>query len=177
VGASDEDGEPGYEVIDSGLRIDFNRAYYVAVSVQLLDTDETGVAFYVKDMANANEPTRITQAKHKVTAKLSSPLAFTIGGRDNNTRHGWDGWIDDVRLSAMALPESELLLHRATLPASTVGFWQFEKTNGFYADSASRQLTLSRPSKAKAERQNPRESAWVDFCHVLFNSNEFLYVD
>ena len=177
VGASDEDGEPSYEVIDSGLRIEFNRAYYVAASVQLKDTDVTGVTFYVKDMAKANEPMKTVQAAHRVTAKLDSPLAFTIGGRDNNPAHNWDGWIDDVRLSSGALPESELLLARDFPSARTSGFWRFEKETGFYQDESGRAHSLSRPTPSAAEQRTPRESAWVDFCHVLFNANEFLYVD
>jgi hypothetical protein len=104
-------------------------------------------------------------------------VAFTIGGRDGQPGHGWDGLIDEVRLSRTALPKEQLLIHDGEVAAGQVaGHWKFETDPGFLSDSAGLQPPLGRPARAKAEPA-ASEAGLVDFCHVLLNSNGFLYVD
>ena len=117
---------------------------------------------------------RTANVKHKVTSGYASKLApFAVGGREGQANHGWDGLIDDVRLSSRALAKGELLIdeHQAK---DVAGHWTFEAVPGFFAESESRQSVMTRPA-LKAPQAS--EAGLVDFCHVILNSNRFLYVE
>jgi hypothetical protein len=100
-----------------------------------------------------------------------------VGGRDGSPRHLWDGMIDDLRLSNAALEREQLLLYDDSVASHTVGFWRFEADAGFYADASGSKNDLLAPDAWTSGLADPRAAAWIDFCHVLLNSNEFLYVD
>jgi hypothetical protein len=80
-----------------------------------------------------------------------------------------------VRLSRRALKPEELLLARENSDDSTVGFWRFEEPD-FFKDSSPNGHNI-RSELSPTARSDPGTSALVDFCHVLLNSSEFLYVD
>ncbi len=172
-------GKFDYEPIFSGLHIDLNKPYYVGVSVKLDDPGDSRITFYAKDLSNDEEPLQKDHALHKIV-KVPPPAGrFTIGGPDGKLARTWDGLIDDVRLSSGVLPESQLLLTSDRLTNQTVGFWQFEPNPGMLKDSSPHGLHLIRdgaPANATAP-QDARTAALVDFCQVLLNANEFLYVD
>jgi hypothetical protein len=176
-----------YDAIFSGLYLQLNRPYYVAVAVDLKDTGEKGVTFYLKDLANDEEPMLVYATTHKVVA--ITPVAnapgspnrvFTIGGTAGKLERSWDGLLDDVRLSDIALSPKRLLINGGAVTKNTVAYWQFEPTPGMLADSSPNRLTLQRFSSANVPAPrviDPRRAAWIDFCQVLLNANEFLYVD
>ncbi|MBM3993866.1 MAG: DUF1553 domain-containing protein [Planctomycetes bacterium] len=169
-----------YDAIFSGLQLQLNRPYYVAVSVNLKDAGEKGVTFYLKDLSNDEEPLGVYSTTHKVVKFAAPRGAFTIGGTVGKLERSWDGMIDDVRLSNIALPLKRLLLHENAVTKDTVGFWQFETTPGMLSDSSPNRLTLDRFGTAGSSASaaiDPRRAAWIDFCQVLLNANEFLYVD
>ncbi|MEK6234996.1 MAG: hypothetical protein N2C14_09805, partial [Planctomycetales bacterium] len=59
---------------------------------------------------------------------------------------------------------------------ATVGFWRFNAEDPLADASAGDvRLTASLPMKSKLAKAP--SSGLADFCHVLLNSNEFLYVD
>jgi hypothetical protein len=174
IGDPAEDGAGGYEAIASGLQLDLDTPYYVAVSVRIGDTSETGITFYLKEITTGAS-VRSARVPHKVTANHQSNLAVVIGARDPEQRQIWDGFIDDVRLSRRALKPEELLLARENSDDSTVGFWRFEEPD-FFKDSSPNGHNI-RSELSPTARSDPGTSALVDFCHVLLNSSEFLYVD
>jgi Protein of unknown function (DUF1553)/Protein of unknown function (DUF1549)/Planctomycete cytochrome C/Concanavalin A-like lectin/glucanases superfamily len=174
IGDPAEDGAGGYEAISSGLKIELNKPYFVAVSVRIGDTSETGVTFFVRQLS-ADAEMRVAHVAHKVTSNHQSNLALVIGGRDPDKGQAWDGLIDDVRLSRLALKPEELLLAREGSSESTVGFWRFEEPD-FFKDSSPNGHNI-RPEIAPAANADPQTAALIDFCHALLNSNEFLYVD
>jgi len=90
IGDSAEDGAGGYETIPSGLSIELDKTYYVAVSVRIGDTSDTGVTFYLKEMS-PDATLRTTHAPHKVTANHQSNLPLVLGGRDP-AKHQVLGW-------------------------------------------------------------------------------------
>jgi hypothetical protein len=45
---------------------------------------------------------------------------------------------------------------------------------GFFAEASGAQAVLTRPA---VKRAGVSEAGLVDFCHVLLNSNRFLYVE
>src|SRR5207253_1347666 len=65
IGDPAEDAVGGYEMISSGLRLELDHSYYVAVLVRIGDASESGVAFYAKELAPGAQ-LRTTHARHKV---------------------------------------------------------------------------------------------------------------
>ncbi len=174
IGDAAEDGVGGYELVQSGLTIKVNRPYYVAVTVRLGDTSPSGVTFYAKDL-RTDPLMRTAHTAHSVTANHQSNLPLIIGGREPEKHLIWDGLIDDVRLSNQALKPEELLLARNSVNDSTVGYWRFEEPDAL-KDSSSNGHHI-RPEVSPSAQLDPAMAALVDLCHVLLNSNEFLYVD
>ncbi len=169
-------GGKSYEAIFSGLHIELNKPYFVAASIALEQTNETGITFFAKDISNDDEPMQVARMAHTVTAPLSSHAEFVMGGRQGQNAHLWDGLIDDVRLSNIALRQEQLLLTSEGVSEHTVGYWQFESASNYHRDSSGHGLNI-KIKMAAPKIQDPKEAALVDFCHVLLNANEFLYVE
>ncbi|MGE3780554.1 MAG: DUF1553 domain-containing protein, partial [Pirellulaceae bacterium] len=166
---------PLYEVVASNLRLELNRPYYVAVSVRIADTTTKGVTFYVRDLSQPAAAVQSARVSHKVIQGYRSPLPLVVGGRAGNERHRWDGLIDELRISTESLSVEQLRIAGEHTLESTAAHWQFEPGSGSLHDTTARsnhltQLTDSSPVV-------PVASGLLDFCHVLLNSNEFLYLD
>ncbi len=174
IGDTAEDGAGGYDVISSGLRLELDTPYYVAVSLRLEDTSETGVTFYLKELT-AGAVLGIARVPHKVTANHQSNLPLVIGAREPDKAVVWDGLVDDVRLSRAALRADQLLLNREGINEDTVGYWLFEEP-GFFKDSSPHGHGI-RSEIAPTGRLDTSVAALTDFCHLLYNANEFLYLD
>jgi hypothetical protein len=170
-------GDGGTEVVPSDLHLELHKTHYVGASVRIGETGEGGVTFYMQDLSDPEAPLRTAAVRHKVTGNYRSKSAFMIGGRDGQKLHGWDGLIDEVRLSRAALSKDQLLfVEGARTPEGVAGHWTFEPEPGFFKEAGGRVKPLGRPALPKAAGV-ASESGLVDFCHVLLNSNEFLYVD
>jgi len=185
----------GYEVIPSDFKLDLNKTYYVAVSVKIKETGDTGVTFYIKDVSDMDAVLKSVGVKHKFTGPFDgSKAALMIGGRDGTPTMGWDGLIDEVRVSKVALKKEELLFNEGKDKAgAVVGHWTFEDQPGIFRDVAGVQKELvkskgsatasgggKKPAKSESKPAGPvirADRTLVDFCHVLLNSNGFLYVD
>ncbi|MDB5320182.1 MAG: hypothetical protein JWN40_1813 [Phycisphaerales bacterium] len=170
----------GYEVIHSDFRVELHKTYYVAVAVRMKETGEAGVTFYLKDMTDMDAGLKSVAVKHVVTGSYANKSALVIGGRDSKPAHGWDGLIDEVRISRKALAKDELLFSEGR-PASGMlcGHWVFEDQPGLFKDSAGVQADLVKLAGAKSESTAvvKNDAALVDLCHVLLNSNRFLYLE
>ena len=164
------------EPVFSGLSIEPGKPYFVAVATKLADTGESGVTFYVKDMTNDDEPMLAANVPHTTTAGIRGIAPLTIGGRSGDAKHLWDGVIDDVRLSSAALAKEELLVTKEGPSENTRGHWRFEPTPGVFKDSSTFAHDIESHAIAPP-KIDARQQALADFCHVLLNSNEFLYVD
>ena len=173
-------GKGGYEVIPSDFRIELHKTYYVAVSMKLRDTTAAGITFYLKDIGDMDAPLKTASVTHTLTAPHNNDRPLIIGGRDGKPAHGWDGLIDEVRVSRKALARGDLLYTDGRPPESALcGHWVFEDQPGIFKDTAGvqrdlvKQITGGRSSSVSAGI----DPALVDLCHVLLNSNGFLYVD
>ena len=164
------------EAIFSGLHIDIGKPYFVAVSVDLENATEKGITFYAKDLTNDDEPMQSVQIAHTVTGGIASEAPLVIGGMPSGEGGLFEGLIDDVRLSDTALRAEDLLFTSPSPGEHTMGFWKFESSPNPYADSSGHGHDIS-TSRQKGQQKDPRFSALVDFCHILLNSNEFLYLD
>ncbi len=170
-------GKLAHEPIFSDQHLQLDKPYYVAASVKLADEKTAGsIAFYVKDLANTDEPLQTAVMPHTITGEFKNALPLTIGGRAASARSRFDGLIDDVRLSNEALPADMLLLAAENAGRGTIGLWTFEPLPDVFADASGHGLSIA-PASASGAVVDPRRQAWIDFCHVLLNSNEFLYVE
>ena len=168
-------GDLKYEVIASNLRPELNKPYYVAVSVEINETGGQGVTFYLQDLSKPALPLQTAKVGHPVTGAYRSDRNVMVGGRDGSADHHWDGIIDDVRISNAALTQQHLMIHVPALQASTVAYWKFDDDHrGRDASASANHLTRT---VGPAEPLSPKLAALADFCHVLLNSSEFLYVD
>ena len=178
-----QDGAFGEEAVFSDQAIALNTPYYVAAAVKLATKDSPGeITFTVKNLANDDEPIQVANVSHQLTGGFQNTLPLHLGGRASKGG-GFDGLLDDVRLSNTALPREQLLLTGEHVTDRTVGFWQFESNPSAFKDSSRhgndiRPVAKSTPSTA-ANRAAPESqlTALTDFCHVLLNANEFVYVD
>ena len=171
------DGKPLYEPIFSDLHINLNKPYFVAAVVRLSETNEQGITFYAKDLSNDDEPMQVAKVPHKVISGIRSPASFVIGGRGAMREHLWDGPIDDVRLSRTALRQEQLLLTSEALTEATCGYWQFEPKPNVFRDSSVNKNDIQPVVDGRQITTDRKTEALVDFCHVLLNANEFLYVE
>jgi len=174
IGDPAEDGAGGYDAIASGLRLELDTPYYAAVSLRIGDTSETGVTFYLKELTTGAS-LQTVHVPHRVTANHQSNLPLIIGAREPERRVVWDGLVDDLRLSRVALKPEQLLVNRESAGEDTVGYWCFEDPN-FFKDSSPNGHNI-RSDIAPSGGADAKTAALIDFCHLLFNANEFLYVD
>lgn len=143
----------------------------------MADGKPGSVTFFVKDLSNDDEPLLIAVVPHNVTGGLGNQQPLGIGNLSTGTRSFFDGLIDDVRLSDAALGVDQLLFTNEATNRNTVGFWQFEAKPDVFADSSGHALNIQ-PAGSSGQRDiNVQEAALADFCHVLFNSSELLYVE
>lgn len=172
------DGKVGNEAIFSDQNIRLDKPYFVAASVKLAKDGKPGdITFYVKDLSNDDEPLQIASMQHKVVGGYANKNPLTIGGRTGQGQSFFDGLIDDVRLSNIALPLEQILYTSESMNNHTVGYWQFEAKPDVFYDATGHGLNIN-PSASFAKSQvDVRMTALVDFCHILLNSNEFLYVE
>jgi hypothetical protein len=134
------------------------------------------VTFVLKDLSNDDDPAQVETVSNRIKGGLENDLPLTLGGRSGKSPAGFDGLIDDVRLSASALRVEELLLNRDGPHPTTVGYWTFENKPDVFRDASGQGRDL-RPARKPGLPIDPRKAAWADFCHVLFNASEFLYVE
>jgi hypothetical protein len=179
-------GKGGYEVVVSDFHLDLHKAYFVSACLNNTEGAEAGVTFYIKDVTDMDAPLKSAHVPCKPTGPLTSDASFVIGGRiqsGSSVTQGWDGLIDEVRVCKTALKTEQLLYSGGDASTLVAGYWQFEEHPGLLRDTAGIQKELRplvpRPMVRGASKSSggPSDEALVDFCHVLFNSNEFLYVD
>ena len=58
-----------------------------------------------------------------------------------------------------------------------IGLWQFADVENPGRDSSGQNRDLSLTGAPGVSKTGIEEDVLADFCHVLLNSNEFLYVD
>ncbi len=172
------EGDLVHEPLFSDHTIQLNKPYYLAAAVRFARDGKPGsVEFHAKDLANDDEPLVSATVPHRIATGIECEFPLTIGGRMSPTDARFDGLIDDVRLSNSALSIGELLFNAEAAAQHTVGFWRFEPEPDVFADASGNGRHLSPVTKSAAESKlSAEQQAWIDLCHVLLNSNEFLYV-
>jgi len=161
----------------SDHQIQLNKPYYAAAAVTMADESTPGrVMFFVKDLSNDDEPLLTADVQHELIGGLEENTDLTIGGRNARFDSRFDGLVDDVRLSNSALGLGQLLYTSEGTNQHTIGYWRFEAKPDVFADSSGHGLSLKATGGRGPVNVDRRKQAWLDLCHVLLNSNEFLYV-
>lgn len=99
--------------IDTGFRLTTGVNYYLAASINAgaLNAGADGqVTFYLKDLTNAGTLQTATKTVTGFNAFYDPTQVFTIGSSSNGTTSRWDGIIDEVRFSDVALTSDQLLV-------------------------------------------------------------------
>ncbi|MCA8992877.1 MAG: DUF1553 domain-containing protein, partial [Planctomycetaceae bacterium] len=164
----DEKGILTYEVIASGLILEVDHPYSVSVSVTAKHTSDKGILFRVVDLATQEEQTSFQS--HRVVQKFHPELPLIIGGRAGSDEFKWDGHLGSIRLTLHALAAEELKTELPARPHPPQAVWEFKESSPTQIDSVQQWALFPYDN-------NKTPSALVDACHVLLNSNEFLYVE
>jgi hypothetical protein len=163
----DENGNLTYDPVASDLRIELGVKYHVAVRVSC---SAHTVTFRVRQIDRPDAPVLTSIATHDVRSGLDSGASsLVIGGiHQRAPAHHWDGQIEAARVVRGLLADGELSAEAARWPSEAVTLWR--ASDGPH----------DRLAWASAEKTNgpvdARRQALADLCHVLLNSNEFLYL-
>ena len=170
-----KNGAVGDEIVFSDQHIELNTPYYAAVSFHVSGERAGTIDFYLKDLSNDDEQLgRITKT-HQMKQVQGNNLPIAFGRMVRNRNSFFDGLIDDIRLSSKALDVESLLFTQESVTKSTLGYWKFDPVPGMLQDSSPNQYEITHNDRI-ISAGNPRREAFVDLCHILLNSNEFLYV-
>ncbi|HEX2749399.1 MAG TPA: DUF1549 domain-containing protein, partial [Verrucomicrobiales bacterium] len=170
----DKDGRVIEEPVFSDITLQLDRSYYIAAAVHAAPDGKGTVTFFVKDLANDDEPVLTTTVPHPVVEMQKPAFPLVIGDSEGGSHSLWDGLVDEVRIRRGCLTEQTLSLRTPAVTPDTVGCWQFEPSTGFRRDSVSGTETI-RPSRAA--ESSAREAAVTDLCHSLLSSSGLLYVE
>jgi hypothetical protein len=174
LGGRDSSGRFTEQTYYSNLRIDVEKGYHVAACVKLAGTGPGSVTFYARDLPNNSKKQGANPVPITIRKGIANFAPLGIGASASRRGPGFDGLIDEVRLTAGCLPETELLFPGDGSHPRTVGDWKFEPKPGVFHDSGPHQLDIRAPAQTPIDRST---AALIDLCHVLLISNEFLYID
>ena len=124
-------------------------------------------------------PLQKEMARNPYRVQVSSSaftLGIVIGDRDGSRRSRWNGLIDNVRVSQRALSLEELAIHGSS-KTDLAGEWTFNTSGKAGLDSSRTGNTIEVAGESSPSKSGVPMHALADLCHVLLNSNEFLYVD
>ena len=79
-------------------------------------------------------------------------------------------------LPSKALAQEKLMVNADGPTSDTVGYWQLKSEKDFYKDRSAHGNHI-KVNVQDTHHIDPRTAALEDLCHVLFNANEFFYVD
>ena len=166
-------GNTVYEVVPSSLRIPTGRPVYLAASILTHEDGKSTAKFYHRDLSRKGTELQTASINFQIANNLQNPASrLLIGGRDQNG-HLWDGQLARLIITPQALEKEQLIISRPETPPKRSLDWIFNQGYGKHPapDTAWHKTIAPTP-----EPPSPRLLALTDFCHVLLNSNEFLYL-
>ncbi len=172
------DGTFGEAVQFSNLRIEMNKPYYASAAVRYADKNGPGeVSFTLKDLANDDEPLLHDRVVTNLTGVRTATQPIQLGGKGADRESSFHGVIDDLRLSAGALTDQDLLYSNEDVRPSALGFWRFENKTGTLRDSSGKGRDLAVGVVKATVDTKSGATPLAALCHALLNSSEFLYVE
>jgi len=170
---SDANSKPEYEVIPSNLRLELNKPYYIAVSLDLDNPSREGITFYLKDLSKPDAKPEVAHVAHQARWNVQANRAMEIGGRSN--QHLWDGLIQNVRLQQRALSQDDLFGNQSDKSQLLfdIGFTDITKLG---QDQSGHQHHATVTDR-EATSASPAMQARIALIHALLCSSEVIYVD
>ena len=174
-----KNGKITYEVVPSNLRVELNKPYLIAVSINLADPSEAGITFYLKDLSTTDMKEQTAQVAHEVVEGLQSDRPVEIGGRSG--KHQWDGLIHRVALSKGLVSQEQLIssLMKIDTDGNSGGFLfdlRFDREDQLGQDASGNMLSTEVQFKGPMV-YTPREKGRIALLHALMSSNETIYLD
>ncbi len=169
----DHKGQPKYEVVAADLHVPLEKPVYIAASVTAGPKSNDGrlgeVTFFLKDLSDPKATMQTVAVPHSVVGKVNdSDFPVLVGGR-GKMGHLWDGEITRLTISRDGLSKDRFILQPQADAPKRIVDWKFSE-NPIAATPAPNANWYGR------ERTDPLLDSVADFCHLLFNSNEFLYL-
>jgi hypothetical protein len=162
------------EPVFSDLQLQMDRSYYIAAAVHPDKDGQGTVTFFVKDLANEEEPLRTTTVPHPLVDLPRPAFPLVIGDAEGDARRQWDGLIDEVRIRRGSLTAETLALKAPAPGPDTIACWQFEPDPGYRHESVSRTETIR---AAVSPAVSARTAAVTDLCHTLLCSSAMHYIE
>ena len=129
----------------------------------------------MKDLSDPEAKLETATVETSVVSKIQNSAAKIITGGRDGRGHLWDGQIARLTVSRGALPREQLLIGSESSKANRILDWTFSGDDGEKPAPESVWLRQS-PMEVGSVASAKMLSAVTDFCHALFNSNEFLYL-
>ena len=161
-------GNTEYVVVASNLRVPQNKPVYLAVSINV--SEGGSITFYMKDLSDPEATLQTAEVKHDIVADFHGGHSIVVGGRSGRG-HQWDGQIARLSVANELAGPDQLVLGSRKLAGRQD--WIFGEHPGEEPIVGANWL---RTTKAAAAPRSKTALAVVDFCHALYNSNEFLYL-
>lgn len=164
------------EYIVSDLSIKVNTPYYIGVIADTSSKD-TKVKFFLKDYSVKGKgiekyQTSTKTVLNKTAGEKSSIVMFT-----DNSLASWDGMIGEMRLSRKALTIEDLMVDKnISEEDSIIAHWHFASDEELLKDATKNGYHLQLIKRTKVDSGDAHFKAVTDFCQVVLNSSEFLYV-
>jgi hypothetical protein len=166
-------GSTVYEVVPSNLRIPTGRPGYLAASIRTHEDGKSSAQFYYKDLSSKGTGLQTASTDFQIANNLQNPASrLLVGGRDQNG-HLWDGQLARLIITPQALEPEQLIISNPEMQPARSLDWIFNQGDGKHpaVDAAWHKTIAPAPRPP-----SPQLLALTDFCHVLLNSNEFLYL-
>lgn len=159
-------GDMEYEVVDSDLEVPLKTPVFMAVAVDPQPNGKGKVTFYLKDLSKADAKMQRVDVSHNIAGGIrKEDEKILVGGRNGGT-HFWNGKVARLVVVPRVVPsENEPAFFESPLIDLSV-------LDPDEVPAAIRWLGDGGPSK----RRSPEREAFVDLCHALLSSNEFLYL-
>ncbi|WP_158222857.1 PSD1 and planctomycete cytochrome C domain-containing protein [Rhodopirellula sp. MGV] len=178
VGRTFQD-EAKYEVVASGLKFPLGKPVYIAAAISATasgDNPTSGtVTFYMKDLSDPDATLQSATVETDIVSHVQNPKLDVIAGGRQSTGHLWDGQMARLLVSDGVLTQEQLLVNQPDSTLVRLLDWKFSGTNG---EQPAPNTVWYRPAKKQDSHgySSKLHAAVTDFCHALFNSNEFLYL-
>ncbi|WP_391564844.1 DUF1553 domain-containing protein [Allorhodopirellula solitaria] len=170
----DQDSKPEYEVIPSNLRLELNKPYRVAVSIDLDNVAEAGITFYLQDLSKPDVEPEVAHVAHQARWNVQSNRPMEIGGRGKH--HRWDGLIQNVRLHRRALSRADVFADPQD-SADLLLDIPFTDIENLGQDQSGHHHHATVTHRDTPPLASPAMQARTALIHALLCSNEVIYVD
>ncbi|MFM7293018.1 MAG: DUF1549 and DUF1553 domain-containing protein, partial [Planctomycetia bacterium] len=160
-----------YEVVPSNLRLELDRPYLVAASVDLDDLSNQGITFFLRDLSRPDAPLESASVPHEVNRFITDGAPVRLGARPD--KQSWHGLVGRLRLDAARLSRDEI---ESGSSREAVFDWRFDDPAAIGHD-ASGNGRHAEVSYHDPDWLSPHDQARATLVHALLNSSEMLYLD